>query len=63
MTLMESLQCWETSETEHMMLELLFAFLVVFGSLFLWELLQHHFPEAFMRVYDYSEVGAGEEEE
>ena len=47
----------------NMVTDLLFAFLIVIGMLFLWEVLVTKFPEAFITNYDYTDNGADQEEE
>jgi len=46
-----------------MVIDLLFAFLIVIGMLFLWEVAVTKFPEAFITNYDYTTSGADQEEE
>jgi len=46
-----------------MVANILFAFLIVIGMLFLWEFAVTKFPEAFITNYDYTDNGAEREEE
>lgn len=46
-----------------MVANILFAFLIVIGMLFLWEIAVTKFPEAFITNYDYTDNGAEREEE
>lgn len=43
--------------------ELLFAFLIVIGMMFVWEVIVTKFPEAFITNYEYTDNGAEREEE
>lgn len=47
----------------NMVANILFAFLIVIGMLFLWEIAVTKYPEAFITNYDYTDNGAEREEE